>query len=516
VDLPAWSVLAALAALTACVIGWNLGHGARLAVLPSAPRAFRMLSGLSVFLLLPALAIGVLAPTASGARVLGALAWLWPLVALGIAVQALWALVSRRAGIATALLISLFDLLVGWIAVMHWLASRGTMLPDWMLIPGLSVSSLAATALGDRAFPWGAALLVPVLAPGAPARTRLGAVARAVAGTVCATGLIGVAGGAAVAASTLNAFAALGSATPLAGERSDFAIGVRVFGHVSGTPSGVTARRDMTLADSLGVTAVHVEFTPDGATVAALDSVSRSLDPRRDSITIIVTLDIDDGARLDDAVVAARIGALERITRHVNPDVLVPADHIVGGDATRWKAYYLRATSAVRRLDRNVTVALGTDAGTGADSALVDWVFNGQTAVDAVGLAVRNHADQPARALGALAAISRWAARAARTPTVWLLGAPTAPAVTGEAAQAQMVRYILAWSEMRPWVRGVIAGDASDEVAATGLRTANGRSRQAVVELGAALRASHDIPAPIPTAPAATALRAPDSLPPTR
>ncbi len=515
--VPAWSVPAALATITACVVGWNLAHGARLAALPGGRTAFRTLSGLCAFLLLPAMVIGLLSPMAPGARLLGPLAWLAPVVAVGVAVQALWVLVGRRASVVIVLPIACLDVLVAWMIATRWIEGLGAELPAWALTPGMAVSTLAAATLGGGAFLWGAAAIVPALAPGALPRTRLGRGLRALLATGCATGV------AVTAVTSPAAYGAIETARTLDAAfvpaRSDLAIGLRLFGVLTSAPSAGTARHDMAVADSLGVTAVHIEFSVEGATAAALDSVARSIEPRRDSMSLVVTLDLAERAqdgRMDDAAMRTRLAVIERIVRHLRPEVLVPAERVPDdADIAWWQSYYTRAAAAARRLDRNVTVALGTDASTRVDSALVHWALQGDTPVDAVALVVRAPDRQPARYLAALAAMDRWASANQGTPAVWLLGVPTAPAVAGEVAQQHLVRHAMAWAASRAWVRGIIAGDASDEMTATGLRTATGRSRRALTEVSAALRALRDLPAPTADPPTADSLRrSPDSLPP--
>jgi len=68
--------------------------------------------------------------------------------------------------------------------------------------------------------------------------------------------------------------------------------------------------------------------------------------------------------------------------------------------------------------------------------------------------------------------------------------------VDGEVAQQHLVRQALQWASARPWVRGVITGDASDTWWSGGLRAASGRSRLALAEVGTALHALRDSPVP--------------------
>jgi hypothetical protein len=175
VTLPEWSLAAALGAGAFTLIAWNFAHGARLASLRSVGRPFRVLSGLGAFLFLPAMVIALLAPTAPGARVLGPLVWLWPLVTVGIAVQAAWALRHGSSNPLTGAPIAAFDALVAWVAVTRWVDGMGGAPPEWAHAPGMAVSTLAAAVFGTVVFPWGAALLMPLLVPAAPARHPRGA-----------------------------------------------------------------------------------------------------------------------------------------------------------------------------------------------------------------------------------------------------------------------------------------------------------------------------------------------------
>ena len=149
------------------LVAWNLSLGAQLSASASANWAFRTLSGIGAFLFLPAGVISLLAPAS---RVFAPLAWLWPLAAAVVGVQALWALVRGRALRLVVVPIALYDVLAAWVAITRWIEWSGGALPWWTLAPGVAVSSLAAAVFGEVAFPWGAAVLVPVLAPMAPAR----------------------------------------------------------------------------------------------------------------------------------------------------------------------------------------------------------------------------------------------------------------------------------------------------------------------------------------------------------
>ncbi|MDP1890756.1 MAG: hypothetical protein Q8K55_07645 [Gemmatimonadaceae bacterium] len=507
--LPAWSLPAMLGVAALALITWNFAHGARLAALHSAGRPFRVLSGLGAFLFLPALVIAFLAPSAPGARVLGPLVWLWPLVTVGVAVQAAWAL-KRGSGSASASAliaapIAAFDVLVAWVAVTRWMDGMGGALPEWALAPGMAVSTLAAAAFGTAVFPWAAALLMPVLVPAAPARQRATRAMRALMAIGSTAALSATLLAVPRAHAALRSTQALRPASDEAPARGEFAIGVRLFGTLTGPPSAATARHHMALADSLGVTALHVELAPGGTSVTALDSVARSIEPRRDSLLLVVTLTLNGSrAPIDGAEGQRHQAMIERVVRRLRPDVLVPAERVTTGSGApsleAWRDYYERAAATVRRADRRVTVALATDASTTVDSALTDWVMQGGSTVRAVALSVQDHGARPARVVDALNALARWASLARVVPDAWILGVPAAPGVTGEVVQQRLVRHALAWGAAHPWVRGIIAGDAGDVTAPTGLRTATGRARRALAEVGGALRAQRDTPAAPPPA----------------
>ncbi len=506
--LPDWTLPAVLGVGALSLIAWNFGHGARLAALPSAGRPLRVLSGLGAFLFLPALLIAFLAPSAPGARVLGPLVWLWPLVTLGVAGQAAWAVHRGNASVLITTPITVFDALVAWVAVTRWVDGLGGALPEWAHAPGMAISTLAAAVFGTAVFPWGAALLMPVLAPATAARGRASRTARALMAIGCTTALAMTGLALPRAHTALQETRALMPAPVEAPARGEFAIGVRVFGTLTGPPSAATGRHEMALADSLGVTALHVVLAAGGASASALDSVARSIEPRRDSLVLVVTLTLNDSrAAVDGAQRQRHAAVIERVVRRLRPDVLVPAERVTTGpDAPTiedWKRFYESAATTARRASSRVSVALATDASTAVDSALTDWVMQGGSPVRAVALSVQDRGAQPARLVQALNALARWASLARVAPDAWILGVPAAPAVTGEVVQQRLVRHALAWGAARPWVRGVIAGDAADVTAPTGLRTAAGRARRALAEVGSALRTQRETPDAAPPVPPA-------------
>jgi hypothetical protein len=512
VTIPSWSVPAAFGALAAALLAWNLAIGVRATTLAGASSALRTLTGLSAFMLLPALVIGVLAPTAPGARVLTPLAWLWPTVALAVLVQAVWAFARRRSSTLHAIPVVLFDVLVAWIALARWLEALGAGLPAWLLAPGVAVSSLGAIALGDGAYLWSSWLLLPTLVPAAPARSSLSAAWRAVVAAGFALLLVLVGAELPRAFGRLRAVRTIGDGMMTERSRDDLALGVQLLGDVTAMPAPGAARHDAALADSLGVSAVFIVITPDGSSAAVLDSVARVLEGGRDSLTLVVSVAMARGeapspGANDERWVSGRVALVERVVKHLRPDVLLPAGDLAPeGGAARWEEYYERVARAARRIDRDVTIALATEASSALDSVLCDWVGQGGTPVDAIALSVPPGRNGPARLGASQRALVRWVSLARTPPVVWLVRLPSAPAVDGEVAQQRLVRQALQWASAREWVRGVIAGDASDTWWSGGLRAASGRSRLALAEVGSALHSLRDSPVlPIVPSDAASA-----------
>lgn len=507
--LPAWSLPAALGAGIVLLVAWNLTLGMRLSSLPGAGRTLRTLAGLCAFLFIPSLVIGLLAPSALGARVLGPLAWLWPAVTIVFVAQAWLAISGGRASLLIAAPLLLFDGLVAWVVVVRWIESVGGMLPPWALAPGMAIATLVATVVGPAAFPWGTSLLIPALVPATPARQRWTRAARTLLAAASSAAVIVTVLELPRAHEALESTRALDAGATDAAARGGLAIGISIFGVLSASPPSTMARQEKVLADSIGVSALHVTLTSDGTGPLTLDSVARTLEPRADSVALVVTLRRDgrggaDDARSDEEIV--------RVVRRLRPHVFIPLRNALPGAApmTRdaWESYYTRAAAAARRGDPRTRVALPTGAGTHLDSALVDWVMQGASPLGAVALTVEDYGASPARFVDALNALSRWASMARALPDVWVVGIPSAPTITGEVVQQRLVRHTLLWAAARPWVRGVIAGDANDVTTPSALRTATGRARRAFGEIGTALRLQRDLP---PAAAPVDSVSAPDT-----
>jgi hypothetical protein len=86
---------AGFAAAGLLALAWNVTYAGRIAQLRRAPRPLAALSGACGLLVVPAFAAYLAGSTLYGGRAVNSIAWLWPLAALLVVAQALYA-VSRR------------------------------------------------------------------------------------------------------------------------------------------------------------------------------------------------------------------------------------------------------------------------------------------------------------------------------------------------------------------------------------------------------------------------------------
>ena len=201
----------------------------------------------------------------------------------------------------------------GLVAVARWLEGHGATLGAWVLAPGMAVSSIGATVLGEGAFLWSAAAPVPVLVPVAPARWRLSGAWRALpwqrgaSSPWCCWAEVPSAYGAltpdrrSVPAPCRNARAptsrlGCGSSARCPARRRRPSPARHHAGRLARRhrPASRTGRR--------------------GRDPGALDSMARSIAARRDSLVLVVTLDMDRGvnqpASDDDAWMRERIALI--------------------------------------------------------------------------------------------------------------------------------------------------------------------------------------------------------------
>jgi hypothetical protein len=512
---------AGFAAAGLLALAWNVTYAGRIAQLRRAPRPLAALSGACGLLVVPAFAAYLAGSTLYGGRAVNSIAWLWPLAALLVVAQALYAVSRRFVTPFVGVPLLLYDLLVAVVVVGRALVEHGVDPPAAVVALSAAQASVLATLLGPAALASPLAVLVPLLVPAYPARWRLTRAARA----LLAVGAAFVAG--VTALELPRGLGVVASYAPFAADRlserpaGDFAVGVTALTRLSGPPPALAVRNDVPLVDSLDVDAVAVRLRPGAFTLAALDSLEHVLAPaRRDSAVLVVSLEYAPGdaarRRADPAAFdARRLAFVERAARALRPDVLLPAGAPYGESAElvgrlevdAWRAYLTAAAARAHAVNRRIRVAVAAGDYGPADSALYVWAASRAAPLDAVGFTVRPSFAGGTGVDARLRAADRWmrAAAAAEagaggTPSAakehWVFDVRGFPVVHGRASQANTVWHTLAWATAHPEVAGVIVSEPGDYADMTGLRGANGRLRPAAASLARAMRGLREAVAP--------------------
>jgi hypothetical protein len=379
--------------------------------------------------------------------------------------------------------------------------SHGFEPPDF----GFALSAAQASALGfffGAPALWGAAYLqVPLMSPSLPARWRFSRVVRG-----------GIALGAAALAGLIlvempNAFATNRSYRHYADQQlqehpdGDFSIGLKIFPDLRGPPSPLALERDVSLADSLAVDAVSMVIDPEGATLAALDSISGIVDDKRaDSTLIIIALGYPADAAQQFRESPAeytrkRVADIDRISRALRPDILIPAlnpyadgDRAIGTQPPEyWTDYLTRAAAAAHHVNQRIKVGISASSYGARDSTLYFWAARRGSPIDVLGFTMMPGFDGATSLDTHMRIAQRWMrAFPVRPKPHWVFEAGGYPVAHGEESQELAIWGILAWATSQSQIKGTIISDAGDYDRLRGLRTAGGRLRSAT---GAVTRA---------------------------
>lgn len=483
------------------ILIWNIATASQSARVRRAGEGLVGLTALCGLLIAPAVLVALASPSMLAGRTLHVVGWLWPLVAIMCTVQALLVLALRHAPIRLAGPLTIYNGVVALLAVSRW--SVGVGFDPGDVGTALLAAQSAATApfLGAAALESGNGLLIPVIAPLFPARWAIGRVARptlAVLATAWTVLVLVVALPRAVRAA--GGFAAFEREVPAAGTDPALLIGLELFGELDGPPPGFAVRNDLALLDTLGGRVASITVRPEGATIAALDSLARTLAPyRSDSVPLMVAVTLgydrnDATARLTspDEYAADRIRRLSAIVRMVRPDVVFPAPPPFAAEGRTqadlplewWTGYLTAAADEIHRLRPRTRVGVSLSRYDARDSALYAWASARDAPVDLVGLALFPNFDGAAGLDARLNAANRWitASPRPRKPH-WVSATGSFPYSFGESSQRLTLRRTLAWASREPAIRAFIIADAADYGRLTGLRVPSGRLRPAVDEM---------------------------------
>jgi hypothetical protein len=244
--------------------------------------------------------------------------------------------------------------------------------------------------------------------------------------------------------------------------------------------------------DSLGVDAVSIVVDPEGARLAALDSIARTVDDQRaDSTLIIISLGYPKDATRQFRKSPAdytqkRLADVDRIARRLRPNILLPALEPYGAGARAigtqppeyWMSYLTRASTIAHHVNPNIRVAVGASSYGARDSVLFAWASSRSSPIDIVGFSLLPGFDG-ARSLDTHMRIAqRWLRQfSARPKPAWVFAAGGYPLAHGEKNQELSLWGVLAWATTQQQIKGLIVTEAGDYDALRGLRAAGGRLR---------------------------------------
>ena len=489
-------------ALSAIVLLWDLYVARRMTQTRGVPPVIGTLTGLAALLIAPALLVALVSSSSLSGRALYTIAWVWPLTAVLVTVQAAAATarghIARTAGIP----IVLYDAVLAAVYVTRWMLAQGSTPPDSLLAVSAAQTGAQAVAATRLAIlsPW--FLHIPILAPATPSRRRFGTTIRVGLATLA------VAWTALIALQVPRSTRALTSYDRYADDRlqerpeGDFMIGLKVFPSLRAGPPALALRTDLDLADTLAVGAVAVYIAPEGTTPRSLDSLARSLERQRSAgRRLVAALGYPTGAREQwraspEQYAEARAREATRIARRLRPDFLVPVVDPFGEGRRRvgalepaqWTQVIEAVAGAAAAADPRVRIVAHVGGFTRRDRVLFDWAARSSTAVDVVGISLMPWYDGAESLDRDMIAADKWIAGAASEKDVWVLEARGFPAIHGELNQERALWGALAWATSRSAVKGYVVYQASDYESPTGLRAPGGRIRRGAATLRRAIR----------------------------
>ena len=484
---------AAHLALSLIIVLWDVVLAGRISQLRLASRPFAAITGLCCLLLLPALIIHMATATLITGRAVVAVDWIWPLVVVLFAVQAIYAVSRRLVNYLWGVPIVVYDVVLAATEVVRFGVAHGW---GWANdVSGLLTaqsSTLAIVTQSPIAVTTPFFFLVPMISPAFPALRRTTAAFRAFVAVDATLWVI------AFLVWGLSAAKQAGDAlTDHLDDRlrerpaGDFRIGLKVLPDIASDPSPLAVEKDMQLAVQLGVRAVAVVIAP-GATDSTLARTSREIERLGDSVTVIVSIGYK-GKLLPELGVTPfdeteRLATLERVVRRMHPDILLPAEdpmavgaRIVGQlPVERWKQYFTDASQRAKAIDARVKVGYAVSSYGIADSILYAWAAQPGSPIDVVGFSFfpeKKGIDDIVNAFEPAA--DRWMKTTPPRKEHWVFAAGGFPLTTGERMQERIVWRSLAWATDHPAIKGLIVYEASDYAQARGLRSPNGRLRAA-------------------------------------
>ena len=480
-------------ALSAVFLLWNILLAGRITRQRHLPPLLAALTALSGLLVAPALLVLVTSTSLMTGRPVAAIAWIWPVTAALIALQALYATVTRLVTPLVGIPILIYDIVAAGTALAGYLVAQGET-DSAPLLTLIAASTSALAQVGGAA----AALsplhvAIPLLSPAHPSRWRV------IAGWRVAIALLAGAWAVLVivelprGARAVMGYRTLANAELRLRPDDPFTVGLEILPPVASQPLGANLRNDLELVSDGELGAVLVTLDEDGVGNLALDSLRRTLEPyRRDSLLLLVGIPpARSGGRSGGS--AGDSAYLARVTRTVTrlaPDYLVvledamaPDSRPRGPSAPGVREVRLRALAdAVRNAGGRTKLALSVTPGA-RDSAIYAWAASPTSPLDAVGFSLLADAGGGPRLVARLRTAERWMLASASAKEHWVFRAGGIPLIHGDLTQDHALTGLLGWAMGRPGIRGVIVTHAGDYGSLRGLRAPTGRIRPAAATL---------------------------------
>jgi hypothetical protein len=499
-------LLVAYVGLSAAIVLWNIAVAGRILQGRRSLSVSTAATAFAALLLVPALVIAVSDASLVYGRAIQPVAWLWPAVTVLFVIQASAALSRGRVNAMLGVPVIAYDAMIAVVAITRHMNALGYTPPFFSLVLSASQADALGVVAGSAALSRATWLLVPMFAPALPSRSRIRVAVRYILalGVSVATALVLV--------ELPSASEAIGSyaryehdvLTGRAG--GDFEFVLKVFPDLRSPPPPIAIRNDFQLTDSLDVDGVSIVVDPEAARGKSLDSLARSLDNiRDDSTVVIVTLGYPRNARAElnrspAAYVEQRLADVNRVTRALRPNIMVPAYEPYGEGARTlgvrapefWIDFITRAAAIAHHVNPNIRVAVAAASFGARDSVVYHWASSRASPVDVLGFSLMPGFDGATSLDTHMRIAQRWLRATPRPKPHWVLAAGGYPVVHGERSQLLALRGVLAWATSEPAIRGVVFTDAGDYDAQRGLRAPDGRFRMALGELMRSITAERE------------------------
>lgn len=497
---PSQALLIAYFGGNLAILLWNVFAAKRIVHDRRAPRVFVVLTALGSLLILPAILVAISGASVVYGRVIQPIAWIWPATAMLFTIQAGYSLIRRMVVPFFGLPIFAYNLVIAAVATSHFLNGRdflGDTLNEWLLILSSAQASALGHIVGQDAISNSMWLFVPLFAPALPSRSRLKALIR----TGLGIGVIAVVS--LIVLEIPNGIASVRSYSRFESVRfqerpaNDLRFGLQVFPLLTGPPPVMATERDLTLFDSIPFNAISVIITEGGATIRALDSLSRAIDRvRTEGMTVIATLGYSKKSSQEfkksrSAYISSRLEDIDKIARVLKPTVIIPAFEPYGAGTTAlgllspefWIDFITEAAQTVKAVNPNIYIGMAASSFGSRDSTLYSWAASRGSAVDIPGFSFYPGFDGAASLDTKLRIARRWMRQYPATKPHWIWSTGGFPVTHGERSQLLALRGIIAWGTSQSAVRGIVVAEAGDYTTQRGLQTPSGRWRQASSEL---------------------------------